>query len=58
VTTALTDAGMVITALREYPYINGAKLFDRMRELPGKRMVPPEDVPSVPLMFGLTATKP
>ncbi len=58
VTTALLDAGLVITTLREYPYMNGAKLFDRMREMPGKRMVPPEDVPSLPLMVGLTATKP
>lgn len=56
VATALLDAGLVITTLREYPYANGAKLFDRMRELPGKRMVPPEDVPSLPLMYGLVAT--
>lgn len=55
VTTALLDAGLVITALREYPYANGAKLFNRMRELPGKRMVPPEDVPNLPLMYGLAA---
>jgi SAM-dependent methyltransferase len=57
VATALLDAGLVITALREYPYMNAARLFDRMRELPGKRMVPPEDVPNLPLMFGLVATK-
>lgn len=57
VATALLDAGLVITALREYPYSNGAKLFDRMRELPGKRMVPPEDVPNLPLMYGLAARK-
>jgi SAM-dependent methyltransferase len=57
VATALIAAGLVITALREYPYANGAKLFDRMRELPGKRMVPPEDVPSLPLMYGLVARK-
>lgn len=57
VTTALLDAGLVITALREYPYTNAARLFDRMRELPGKRMVPPEDVPNLPLMFGLVARK-
>ena len=55
VATALLDAGLVITALREYPYMNAATLFDRMRELPGQRMVPPEDVPSLPLMFGLVA---
>lgn len=53
---ALTGAGLAITTLREYPYSNGAKLFDRMRETPGKRMVPPPDVPNLPLMFGLVAT--
>ena len=58
IATALTEAGLAITTLREYPYSNGAKLFDRMRETPGKRMVPPEDVPNLPLMFGLVATKP
>jgi hypothetical protein len=58
VATALLDAGLVITALREYPDSNGAKLFERMRETPGKRMVPPEDVPTVPLMYGLVAQKP
>lgn len=57
VATALLDAGLVITALREYPYMNAARLFDRMRELPGRRMVPPEDVPNLPLMFGLVARK-
>jgi SAM-dependent methyltransferase len=58
VATALLDAGLLITALREYPYSNAAKIFDRMRELPGKRMVPPEEVPNVPLMYGLAAAKP
>ena len=57
VATALLDAGLTVTALREYPYANAAKLFERMRELPGKRMVPPEDVPSVPLMFALAAQR-
>jgi len=57
VATALLDTGLVITALREYPYANGDRLFDQMRELPGKRMVPPEDVPNLPLMFGLVARK-
>ena len=58
VATALLEAGLVVTALREYPYMNAARLFDRMRELPGKRTVPPEDVPNLPLMYGLVATKP
>ncbi len=56
IATALTDAGLAITTLREYPYSNGAKLFDRMQETPGRRMVPPDDVPNLPLMFGIVAT--
>jgi SAM-dependent methyltransferase len=57
VATALLDSGLVVTALREYPYMNAAKLFDRMRELPRKRMVPPEEVPDLPLMVGLVAAR-
>jgi SAM-dependent methyltransferase len=58
VVMALIDGGLLIEQLREYPYANGAKLYERMDELPGRRMVPPPDVPSLPLMFGLTARKP
>jgi SAM-dependent methyltransferase len=57
VATALLDAGLLITTLREYPYSNGAKLFDRMREMPDKRVYPPEDVPNLPLMYALAAQK-
>jgi SAM-dependent methyltransferase len=57
VVTALAGAGLRISALEEYPYSNGERPFARMRELPGQRMVPPEDVPAVPLMYGLSAEK-
>jgi SAM-dependent methyltransferase len=57
VVTALADAGLRITALEEYPYANGEKKFAGMRELPGKRMVPPEEVPTIPLMYGIQAEK-
>jgi len=57
IVTALLDAGLTLTTLHEYPYSNAAKLFERMRELPGKRMVPPEDVPNVPLMFAFAARR-
>ena len=56
--TALLEAGLHIVAFREYPYSNGAKLLDDMRELPGSRMIPPEGVPDLPLMYGLVAQKP
>jgi SAM-dependent methyltransferase len=52
---ALLGAGLAITAYREYPYANGAKLFSGMRELPGGRMVPPEGLPALPLMYGVSA---
>jgi SAM-dependent methyltransferase len=57
VVTALAGAGLRIIALEEYPYSNGERLFARMRELPGRRMVPPEGVPAVPLMYGISAEK-
>jgi len=57
VVTALAEAGLRITALEEYRYANGERRFARMRELPGKRMVPPEHVPTVPLMYGIRAEK-
>ena len=57
VVTALAEAGLRITALEEYPYANGEKKFADMRELPGKRMVSPEHVPKIPLMYGIQAEK-
>ena len=57
VVTALAEAGLRITALEEYRYANGERRFAGMRELPGKRMVPPEHVPTVPLMYGIRAEK-
>ena len=55
--TAVLDAGLALTALKEYPYSNGAKQFEGMRELAGKRMVPPDGVPNLPLMYGLVARR-
>lgn len=58
VVTALAGAGLRITALEEYPYSNGERHFAGMRELEGRRMFPPEEVPSVPLMYAIQAEKP
>ena len=55
VVTALAGAGLRITVLKEYPYSNGERHFAGMRELPGRRMIPPEGVPAVPLMYGIRA---
>ncbi|MBU0641439.1 MAG: class I SAM-dependent methyltransferase [Planctomycetes bacterium] len=55
---SLLNAGLRIERFREYPYANGAMLFENMRTALGRRMYPPDGVPSVPLMFGLVASKP
>ena len=55
VVTALAGAGLRITALHEYPYTNGERCLAGMRERSGRRLVPPEDVPSIPLMYGISA---
>jgi SAM-dependent methyltransferase len=57
VVTALASAGLRIVALKEYPYANGERLLPGMRELPGRRMAPPENVSAVPLMYGIAAHK-
>ena len=57
VVTALAGAGLRISELEEYPYSNGERHFAGMRELPGRRMIAPENVPSVPLMYGIAARK-
>jgi len=57
VVTALAGAGLRISVLEEYPYSNGERHFAEMRELPERRMFPPEGVPAVPLMYGLRAEK-
>jgi len=57
VVTALAGAGLRIVALEEYPHSNGERLFARMRELPGRRMAPPEGVAAVPLMYAIRAEK-
>ena len=58
VVTALAGAGLRLRVLEEYPYANGERHFCGMRELPGRRLAPPEGVPAVPLMYGLKAEKP
>lgn len=55
---AVLDAGLRLTALREYPYSNGFKRFPDMRELPGRRFTMPEGMPDIPMMLGLSAVRP
>ncbi len=57
VVTSLANAGLRTGILREYPYSNGERNFCGMREKPGRRMFPPENMPEVPLMYGVSAEK-
>jgi hypothetical protein len=57
VVTAFSAASWVVQRLEEYPFANGERQFERMRTLPGRRLAPPPDVPSVPLMYGLLAER-
>ena len=54
----LLGAGLRLERFHEYPYSNGAQLYENMREEPGRRMYPPDSIPSIPLMYGLVAVKP
>jgi hypothetical protein len=58
VMTALSLAGLVIERLDEYPYANGWKPFEGMRDIGGRRMAPPEGMPRIPLMYSISARKP
>ncbi len=57
VVSALTQAGLTLERLEEYPYANGWAGFADMRDLGGGRLAPPENMPRIPLMYGLSATR-
>lgn len=57
IVTALLQAGLNLEVLQEYPYSNGCKLFEGMRLDSQRRWFPPEDVPNLPLMYGIVARK-
>jgi SAM-dependent methyltransferase len=56
IVTAVARSGLFLETLREYPHMI-AHRFGRMREIESYRTLPPEDVPSVPLLYGLRARK-
>ncbi|MCR6475559.1 class I SAM-dependent methyltransferase [Variovorax sp. ZS18.2.2] len=58
VITALAEAGLAVERFDEYPYANGWKPFEGMRDIGGKRMAPPESMPRIPLMYSLVARRP
>ena len=56
IVTALLEAGLSPTALREYPYSNEPLLPGMRRDEHG-RWRPPEGIPAFPLMYGVAARK-
>ncbi|HEY3607105.1 MAG TPA: class I SAM-dependent methyltransferase [Pseudonocardiaceae bacterium] len=54
---ALRSAGLTLDEFREYPWSNGAAMWANMRELPGRRFLPPAELPSFPLMYGIRALR-
>jgi SAM-dependent methyltransferase len=56
IVTALLEAGLVLTALREYPYSNGYKPFDEMC-CENRRWYLPDGQPPMPMMYAITAQK-
>lgn len=58
IVTALLDAGLRLETLREYPYTNGFKPFEDMRELPDGRFAMPEGMPQLAMMYGISVEKP
>jgi SAM-dependent methyltransferase len=54
---ALLGAGLSIEVFREYPWSNGCVWGTGMRELPGRRFLPPAELPAFPMMYGIAATR-
>lgn len=55
---ALLAAGLTLERFEEYPWTNGCVFGDGMRELPGRRFLPPAELPNFPMMFGIRVRKP
>ncbi len=56
IVTAVASAGLRLEILHEYPHTI-AHRFSRMREIDHYCTLPPEDVPSIPMLYGLRARK-
>lgn len=55
--TALVSAGLLLERFDEYPYLNGWKGFEGMRDLGGRRMAAPEGMARLPMLYGIAARK-
>jgi SAM-dependent methyltransferase len=56
VVTALLEAGLQLTTLKEYPYAKDFRPFERMQESDGRWTLTP-DLPNLPLMYAISARK-
>ena len=50
---ALTRAELRLRRFEEYPFTNGAAMFNAMIPGEGRRLLPPPDAPQLPLMYGV-----
>lgn len=57
IVSALLEAGLALTSLKEYPYTQDFKPYEHMQRL-DSRWYLPTDQPTIPLMFSITAQKP
>ncbi len=57
VVDAIARAGLRVELVREWPYSNGCRFFSNMVALPDKRWALAPGTPSVPLMYGLVASR-
>jgi SAM-dependent methyltransferase len=55
--TAILEAGLRLTTFKEYPYFNGAKILNDMRQMDDGRVYPPEGFPTLPLTYAVAALK-
>ena len=53
--SALADASMFVSSMREYPYSNGCQLVPGMRRMAGRRFTMPDGIASIPLMLSVVA---
>jgi SAM-dependent methyltransferase len=54
---ALLGANLTLRRFDEYPFTNGATLFNGMVAAEGRRLVLPPEAPQLPLMFGVVFEK-
>lgn len=57
IVTALLDARLRLTTLKEFPYANGHAPFKGMHHAGRERFVLPEGIPNLPLMYAIAAER-